>query len=30
MLGSVLKNGDNYGEDDVTAMALKLLAERLE
>jgi hypothetical protein len=30
MLGSVLKNGDDYPEDEVTAMALNLLAERLE
>jgi hypothetical protein len=28
MLGSVLPNGDDYREDEVTAMALKLLAER--
>jgi hypothetical protein len=28
MLGSVLKNGDDYREDEVTQMALKLLAER--
>jgi hypothetical protein len=28
MLGSVLPNGDDYREHEVTAMALKLLAER--
>jgi hypothetical protein len=28
MLGSVLPNGDDYREDEVTAIALKLLAER--
>jgi hypothetical protein len=28
MLGSVLPNGDDYREDEVTQMALKLLAER--
>jgi hypothetical protein len=28
MLGSVLPNGDDYREHEVTAMAIKLLAER--
>jgi hypothetical protein len=30
MLGSVLPNGDDYREHEVTAMALKLLADRLK
>jgi hypothetical protein len=30
MLGSVLSNGDDYREDEVTAMALSLLAERMK
>jgi hypothetical protein len=30
MLGSVLPNGDDYREDEVTAMALELLRERLK
>jgi hypothetical protein len=30
MLGSVLQNGDDYREDEVTAMARTLLAERLK
>jgi hypothetical protein len=29
MLGSVLPNGDDYRENEVTEMALRLLAERL-
>ena len=29
MLGSVLPNGDDYREHEVTAMARKLLADRL-
>lgn len=30
MLGSVLPNGNNYREDEVTQMAHQLLAERLK
>jgi hypothetical protein len=30
MLGSVLPNGDDYREDEVTEMALRLLRERLD
>ena len=29
-LGSVLQNGDDYREDEVTEMAKKLLADRLK